>query len=170
MGKYAAPATQIVPMLPEHYGQVREIYTLGIATMQATFETDAPAWETWDSTHLASCRFVLLAAGRIAGWAALTPVSGRCVYRGVAEDSVYVHPDFKGLGFGKSLLHQLVTASEQEGIWTMQASIFRENTVSLRLHKSCSFRLVGVREHIGQMNGQWRDTCLLERRSNNIGI
>lgn len=170
MEKHAALATQIVPMLPEHYGQVREIYALGIATLQATFETDAPAWETWDSKHLASCRLVLLAAGRIAGWAALTPVSGRCVYRGVAEDSVYVHPDFKGQGLGKLLLHRLVIASEQEGIWTMQASIFRENTASLRLHKGCGFRLVGVRERIGQLNGQWRDTCLLERRSNKVGI
>ncbi|GAA4442155.1 GNAT family N-acetyltransferase [Pontibacter saemangeumensis] len=157
-------------MLPAHYAQVREIYNLGIATNNATFEREAPAWEEWDHSHMQSCRLVLLVEGRVAGWAALTPVSGRCVYRGVAEDSVYVHPDFKGRGFGKLLLRTLVEASEQEGIWTLQAGIFRENHASIRLHEACGFRLVGVRERIGQLHGQWRDTVLMERRSNKIGI
>ena len=157
-------------MLPAHYAQVREIYNLGIATNNATFETQAPGWEEWDHSHMKSCRLVLLVEDRVTGWAALTPVSGRCVYRGVAEDSVYVHPDFTGRGFGKLLLGKLVEASEQEGIWTLQAGIFRENEASIRLHEQCGFRLVGVRERIGQMHGQWRDTVLMERRSNKTGI
>ena len=170
MESLTAQSTQIIPMLPAHYEQVKEIYNLGIATNNATFESEAPGWEEWDSKHLKSCRLVLLVDNRVAGWAALTPVSGRCVYRGVAEDSVYIHPDFKGRGYGKHLLNKLVAASEQEGIWTLQAGIFRENEASIRLHEQCGFRMVGFRERIGQMHGVWRDTCLMERRSNKTGI
>ncbi|MCX2739616.1 GNAT family N-acetyltransferase [Pontibacter anaerobius] len=158
-------------MLPEHYPQVKEIYESGIATNNATLETKAPEWEGWDNKFLKACRLVALARdGRVAGWAALTAVSGRCVYQGVAEDTVYVHPEYKGQGIGKLLLMQLIEASEQAGIWTLQAHILKENNASVRLHEQCGFRVVGLRERLGQLHGQWRDTWLLERRSNKVGI
>lgn len=157
-------------MQPEHYPQVKEIYELGMATNNSTLETQAPEWEEWDAKHLKSCRFVAIVNGQVAGWAALSPVSGRCVYGGVAEDSVYVHPDFMGQGVGKLLLQELVPASERAGIWTLQAHILTENTASIKLHAQCGFRTVGVRERLGQLHGQWRDTCLMERRSNLVGI
>lgn len=160
----------ITALLPEHYAAVQEIYTLGIATENATFELQAPEWEQWDANHLPNCRLVALHEERVAGWAALTPVSGRCVYRGVAEVSVYIHPDYKGRGLGKQLLQQLVKGSEEVGIWTLQAGIFPENTASVKLHEQCGFRLIGIRERVGQLNGRWRDVCLLERRSKTIGI
>ncbi len=157
-------------MLPEHYEQVKAIYEAGIATNNATLETSAPNWYEWDEKHMLSCRLVALQDGHIVGWAALTSVSGRCVYRGVAEDSVYVHPAHAGKGIGRLLLQQLVAASEQEGIWTLQAHILKENHASIQLHEQCGFRVVGLRERLGQLHGQWRDTYLLERRSNTIGV
>ncbi|ARS36390.1 GNAT family N-acetyltransferase [Pontibacter actiniarum] len=158
-------------MLPEHYPQVQDIYAHGIATHNATLETTAPGWEEWDNKHMKSCRFVALTeAGAVAGWAALTPVSGRCVYRGVAEDSVYIHPAHKGQGLGKLLLQRLVEASEREGVWTLQAGILKENQASIKLHGQCGFRVVGIRERLGQLHGQWRDVCLMERRSNITGL
>ncbi|GAB3530439.1 GNAT family N-acetyltransferase [Pontibacter brevis] len=157
-------------MQPEHYPQVKEIYERGIATRHATFETKAPEWEEWDARHLPGCRLVALADGGVAGWAALTPVSGRCVYSGVAEDSVYIHPGFRGRGIGKLLLSKLVELSEQQGIWTLQAGIFKENEASIKLHEQCGFRKVGYREKLGQMYGEWRDVYLLERRSTTVGV
>ncbi|GHA75377.1 GNAT family N-acetyltransferase [Pontibacter akesuensis] len=157
-------------MLAEHYPQVKEIYERGMATNNATLETKAPEWAEWDAKHLKSCRFVATVEGRVVGWAALSPVSGRCVYGGVAEDSVYVHPDSMGQGIGKRLLQELVPASEQAGIWMLQAHILVENTASIKLHAQCGFRTVGVRERLGQLHGQWRDTCLMERRSNLVGV
>lgn len=147
---------------------VKTIYELGIATGDATFQTEAPSWEEWDKNHLQSCRLVLEANNVIVGWAALTPVSSRCVYAGVGEVSVYVHPAHSGNGFGSLLLNALIEESEKHGIWTLQSGIFRENIGSLRIHEKAGFRLVGYREKIGKMNGIWRDTLLLERRNQNL--
>lgn len=156
---------EIRNMLPEDWPQVQAIYAEGLKTGNATFQNDVPTWEDWDNAHLKNCRLVALDNNTIAGWAALTPVSGRCVYAGVAEVSVYVGEAFRGKGIGKDLLEALILESEANGIWTLQAGIFPENTGSLRIHEKCGFRLVGRRERIGQMNGVWRDTLLLEKRS-----
>lgn len=166
----ALTKTIIAEMQEAHYPEVKEIYELGMATNNATLETKAPEWAEWDAKHMKSCRLVALQNGRVAGWAALTAVSGRCVYAGVAEDSVYIHPDFKGQGIGKQLLHKLVEASEKEGIWTLQAGILNENKASIKLHEQCGFRVLGVRERLGKLNGQWRDICLMERRSKVVGL
>lgn len=157
-------------MQPENWPSVRAIYLEGIATRDATFETDAPEWEAWDKSHLKHCRFVVHAAGQVVGWAALSPVSGRKVYAGVAEVSIYVAESARGLGIGKTLLRTLIEASEKAGIWTLQGGIFPENEQSIFLHKSCGFRIVGRRERIGKMNGVWRDVVLMERRSSVAGI
>ncbi|WP_210486308.1 GNAT family N-acetyltransferase [Rufibacter aurantiacus] len=165
--------TQITlqPLLAEHYPQVKAIYEQGIATGNATFQTSAPTWETWDAVHLPHSRLVAITdSGKVAGWAALSPVSGRCVYGGVAEVSVYLHEDFRGQGLGARLLSQLIQESEANGMWTLQAGIFRENEASIGLHQKCGFRTVGMRERIGQLDGQWRDTVLLERRSSTVGL
>jgi phosphinothricin acetyltransferase len=149
--------------------QVRSIYLEGIETGQATFETEAPGWEKWDTSHLSQCRLVAGADGSVVGWAALGPVSSRRVYAGVAEVSVYVAGSFRGQGIGQALLRALVACSEQHGIWTLQAGILPENASSLALHQSCGFREVGRRERIGKLNGTWRDVILLERRSEVTG-
>ncbi|WP_262490525.1 GNAT family N-acetyltransferase [Hymenobacter sp. CRA2] len=131
----------------------------------------APSWGEWNRSHLPHCRFVALdGAGQVLGWAALSPVSSRCVYGGVAEVSVYVSPDAQGRGVGRQLLAALISESEQHGMWTLQAGIFPENTTSVRLHEGAGFRQVGRRERIGKMGNQWRDTLLLERRSSAVGI
>lgn len=149
--------------------KVRAIYLEGIATGHATFETEAPSWDEWNKSHLDCCRLVARQGQRIKGWAALSPVSRRHVYRGVAEVSVYVAEKFRGEGLGRALLRALITESEAAGLWTLQASIFPENAASIRLHKSCGFREVGRRERIAERNGVWRDTVLLERRSQIVG-
>ncbi|WP_210516624.1 GNAT family N-acetyltransferase [Hymenobacter terricola] len=157
-------------MTAAHWPQVRAIYEQGIATGNATFASEAPGWEEWDRSHLAHSRLVALdAAGQVLGWAALSPVSNRCVYGGVAEVSVYVAGAARDQGAGRQLLAGLVAQSEANGIWTLQAGIFPENTASLRAHAGAGFREVGRRERIGQMRGAWRDTLLLERRSNVVG-
>ena len=161
---------EIIPLLPEHWSDVKEIYENGLATGNASFQTSAPTWEEWDTAHLKHSRLVSILNSQVVGWAALTPVSGRCVYAGVAEVSVYVHPDSRGLGIGKDLLQELIIESESNGIWTLQAGIFPENIPSLRIHEKTGFRQVGFREKIGQMNGKWRDTVLLERRSKTVAI
>ena len=148
---------------------VRSIYLEGIATGQATFETGAPSWERWDDAHLPAPRLVAASEKRIVGWAAVSPVSWRAVYAGVAEVSVYVGIDSRGTGVGKGLLESLVLESERNAIWTLQANIFPENAASMALHQSCGFREVGRRERIGKMNAVWRDTILLERRSKRAG-
>ena len=152
-------------MVAEDWPAVREIYLQGIRTGNATFETDAPDWDKWNAAHLQSCRLVARVSDKILGWAALTPVSGRCVYAGVGDLSVYVAEDARGKGIGRKLLNALIEASEQAGIWTLQAGISPENVASIELHQRCGFRVVGRREKIGCMNGRWRDTMLLERRS-----
>lgn len=159
---------QIAKLLPSHWKAVKGIYEEGIATGNATFQTEAPSWEEWNTAYLAEPRLVALENENVMGWAAITPVSGRCVYAGVGEVSVYVSLQAQGKGVGKALLQHLITESEEKGIWTLQAGIFPENTASLSIHKSCGFRIIGTREKIGQMNGVWRDTALLERRSLNF--
>jgi phosphinothricin acetyltransferase len=149
---------------------VRAIYQEGIATGQATFETSAPEWETWDASHRMDCRLVARQETRILGWAALSPVSKRSVYHGVAEVSVYVTADARGHGVGRALLLALIDASEEAGIWTLQAGIFPENEASVALHLACGFRIVGLREHLGLHNGTWRDELMLERRSSRVGV
>lgn len=160
----------IAALQPGDWDQVREIYLEGIATGHATFETAAPSWEQWDAAHLPFARLVARQEGNLIGWAALSPVSQRCVYGGVAEVSVYVSASIRRSGVGKKLLNALIDESEQNGIWTLQAGMFPENTGSLALHGSCGFREVGRRQRIGKMNGIWRDTLLLERRSTIVGV
>ncbi len=161
---------KIIPLLAGHYTSVKEIYELGIVTGNATFETSAPSWEVWDKSHLAASRFVAIDENeKIVGWAALTAVSGRCVYAGVAEVSVYVHSYARGKGVGKKLLEELICESEKENLWTLQAGIFPENIASIKLHEQCGFRQIGYREKIGKMKNVWRDTLLLERRSKVVG-
>ncbi|MGI4762463.1 MAG: GNAT family N-acetyltransferase [Janthinobacterium lividum] len=158
------------PLAAAHWPAVRTIYEAGMATGQATFTTEAPSWEAWDASHLAHCRLVATTAdGQVLGWAALSPVSSRCVYAGVAEVSIYIGAEARGQGVGRQLLGALVAASEQHGLWTLQAGIFPENVASLALHASQGFRTVGRRERIGQLRGQWHDTLLLERRSAVVG-
>jgi L-amino acid N-acyltransferase YncA len=150
---------------------VRAIYLEGIETGNATFETEAPSWEAWDSAHMPEPRLAARDGnGRVLGWAALTPVSGRCVYASVGDLSVYVAASVRGRGVGRALLEALIEASERAGIWTLQAGIFPENFASLELHRGCGFREVGRRERIGKLKGVWRDVLLLERRSGAIGV
>jgi L-amino acid N-acyltransferase YncA len=144
--------------------EVARIYEDGIRTGNATFETGVPSWEEWDTSHTEH-RLIAELEGETAGWAALAPVSDRCCYSGVAENSVYVAAWARGRGVGRELLEELIRCSEAAGIWTLQAGIFPENKASLRLHLVCGFRLVGVRERLGELNGIWRDVLLLERRS-----
>lgn len=162
-------STSIVPLEAEHWDEVARIYAEGIATGNATFETEVPSWEQWDASHLADHRLVALRAGEVAGWAALSPVSDRCVYGGVAEESVYVAGEARGQGVGRELLEALIAGSEAAGIWTIQTGIFPENEASVRLHERVGFRIVGIRERLGRHNGVWRDVLLLERRSPNVG-
>lgn len=158
--------TELRPMTPADWPAVAEIYREGIATGHATFSTDAPTWEEWDAGHLSACRQVAVEGGQVLGWAALSPVSDRCVYGGVAEVGVYVAAAARARGVGKALLAGLVAASEAKGIWTLQAGIFPENKGSVTLHERAGFRLVGRRERLGRMaGGEWRDVLLFERRS-----
>lgn len=154
-----------------HWPEVKSIYEEGIATGNATFQTSAPAWHEWDSSHVKNSRIVAVDDNdKVMGWAALTPVSGRCVYAGVAEVSVYVSGDAQGQGVGKALLKELIWQSEQNGFWTLTAGIFPENKASLKIHTDAGFKILGIRDRIGKMNGVWRDTVLLERRSKNVGV
>jgi phosphinothricin acetyltransferase len=145
---------------------VRSIFEQGIADGDATFETEAPDWAAWDRSH--TLRLVAAKGGKVLGWAALSPVSERCVYEGVAEDSVYVAGSAQGRGLGRALLSELVRRAEADGIWTVQAGIFPENRASLALHERCGFRVVGTRERLGCHHGTWRDVVLLERRSKEV--
>jgi len=155
-------------MRPDDWPAVRAIYEDGIREGNATFETEAPEWDAWDASH-SELRLVAERDGSIAGWAALSEVSGRCCYRGVAEVSVYVAASARGAGIGRALLDELVSRSEAAGYWTLTAGIFPENEASLRLHRGRGFRDVGVRERLGELGGTWRDVVLLERRSAVVG-
>ena len=159
----------IRPLAEEDWESVRLIYLDGIDTGQATFESGAPSWAEWNQTHFSAPRLVATLSECVIGWAALSPISARQAYAGVAEVSVYVSKDSRGHGIGKALLEALVEQSERNAIWTLQASVFPENVASIALHKSCGFREVGTRERIGYMNGIWRNTTLLERRSKLVG-
>lgn len=155
-------------MKASDWEQVRSIYLEGIASGNSTFETDSPSWEKWDDGHLQFARFVVREGDKILGWAALSPVSKRSVYRGVAELSISVTERGRGQGIGRALLEALIDESERNGIWTLQAAIFPENTASVKLHLRCGFREVGRRERIGKLKGVWRDTILFERRSKRV--
>jgi L-amino acid N-acyltransferase YncA len=166
---------KIESMKPEDWGQVRAIYEEGIATENATFEPMVPEWEKWDSAHVPEPRLVVRVEGQVAAWAALSRVSARKCYAGVAELSIYVGEKFRGKGIGDALLGAFVRASEKAGFWTLQGGIFPENTVSIELHKKHGFRVLGIREKVGKMafgklKGKWRDVALMERRSKAVGI
>jgi phosphinothricin acetyltransferase len=158
----------VVSLEPGHWEAVRRIYLEGIETRNATFETTAPTWEAWDRSHSPGLRIVATRAGEVVGWAALSPVSDRCVYGGVAEESVYVTAAERGKGIGRLLLESLIRMSEDAGVWTIQTGIFPENTASIRLHESVGFRVIGIREKLGRLDGVWRDVAFLERRSPNV--
>jgi L-amino acid N-acyltransferase YncA len=160
---------EVRSMRPADWRAVRRIYLEGIATRQATFEVRPPTWRKWNQTHRRRPRLVAAANGRVVAWAAVSPVSSRRVYAGVAEVSVYVAATARGRGIGRTLLSELVCAAEEAGIWTLQAGIFPENRASLAIHRRCGFRKVGRRERIGRQGAVWRDVVLLERRSRSIG-
>jgi len=165
-----ASTVQITAMLPEHAADVLAIYQLGIDEGQATFETLAPSWEVFSAAKLPNHRHVAVDAdGSVLGWVAASAVSTRCVYAGVVEHSVYVHPNARGRGVGRALLDALIASTEAAGIWTIESGIFPENAASLALHQRAGFRAVGVRERLGQHHGVWRDVVLIERRSTSIG-
>lgn len=161
-------AYQIKKMSGTDWPEVSLIYKQGIDTGLATLEPRCPTWSEWDKAHLKACRLVTEEDSKVIGWTALTPVSGRCVYTGVAEVSVYVSPEHQGKGIGKALLKKLNRCSEEIGLWTLQSGILQENTASLRLHECCGFRMVGYREKIDRdPAGKWRNAVLMERRSSN---
>jgi L-amino acid N-acyltransferase YncA len=158
-------ATTVVrPMRDEDWPGVRAVYLQGIATGNATFETEAPTFERWSAGHLAAHCFVAVRDDDVVGWVALGPVSDRCAYAGVAEVSVYVAENARGEHVGSSLLETVIADADAAGIWTIQTGIFPENVASVRLHLRCGFRVVGTRERLGQLQGRWRDVLLLERR------
>jgi L-amino acid N-acyltransferase YncA len=160
-----SPAITAAELGPEHWPAAARIYAEGIATRNATFETEVPEWERWDAAHLREHRFVALRDGDVVGWAAVSPVSDRCVYGGVVENSVYVDERVRGQGVGRLLLERLIASTEDAGIWTIQTGIFPENEASVRLHERVGFEVVGRRERLGKLHGVWRDVLLLERRS-----
>jgi phosphinothricin acetyltransferase len=157
-------------MTDNDWPEVERIYREGIETGNATFETEAPSWEKWDAGHVKNCRFVAKIKEKVVGWVALSPVSSRCVYQGVAEVSVYVGSTGRGKGVGRKLLASVVEESEKQGYWTLQASVFPENVASLKLHRQLGFREVGKRERLAKREGVWRDVILLERRSEKVGL
>lgn len=165
----ASAQVAIAALGPGDWDDVARIYAEGIETRLATFETEVPSWQAWDRAHLPEHRLIAREHGRGAGWAALAPVSSRCIYAGVAEVSVYVAAKARGQGVGTALLSALVASSEAGGVWTLEAGILPENEASVRMHERCGFRVVGRRERLGRMDGEWRDVLLLERRSRVAG-
>lgn len=159
----------IEAMAAEDWPVVRAIFLEGVATGQATFETEAPEYAEWDAAHLPAPRLVAREIDDVLGWAALSPVSRRRCFAGVAEVSIYVGERWRGRGIGRLLLRELVAASEAEGLWTLQAVVFPENVATVALHQRCGFRLVGRRERVARLHGTWRDTLLFERRSPSVG-
>lgn len=169
MTAWAGRATTVVALEPEHWPAVARIYAEGIATGDATFETKVPSWQSWHEARLRDHRFVARRGdGEVVGWVAASAVSGRCVYAGVVEHSVYVAAASRGEGIGRLLLDALIWSTEQAGIWTIQTGVFPENQASLRLHGHAGFVVVGRRKRIGKHNGVWRDVLLLERRSASV--
>lgn len=169
MPRVSRASLLITPMQRAHWPDVQAIYLEGLATGEATFETTPPDWDAWDARHLPFARLIVEHDGLLIGWAALSPVSDRCAYRGVAELSVYVASNERGQGIGSTLLRRLIAESERHDIWTLQAGIFPENKASIALHRRHGFREVGRRERIGQLHGEWRDVLLFERRSDAVG-
>ncbi|MCG2793390.1 MAG: N-acetyltransferase family protein [Weeksellaceae bacterium] len=161
---------EIKPITKDNFSELLEIYGQGLATNIATFQNDLPIWQEWDKGHLNFCRISIYENNEMLGWTALSPVSSRCVYSGVAEVSVYVATDARGKGVGKILLNELIEQSESNEIWTLQSGIFSENQGSIKLHERCGFRIVGYREKIGKKNGVWKDNILMEYRSKIVGI
>ena len=161
---------EIRNMNPQDWQAVSKIYKIGIDTGNATFETNVPTWQHWNNAHAKSCRLIAIKNNSIVGWAALSPVSNRCVYGGVAEVSVYVDIAQTGKGIGSKLLENLIYESEKAGFWTLQSGIFPENSASIRIHKKLGFREIGYRERIGKIDNTWRNNIILERRSKTIGI
>jgi Sortase and related acyltransferases len=155
----------IIPLNKEHFVAVSAIYLEGLATGVASFETEAPSWGQWDEKFLHPCRFVAMVHSEVAGWCALSAISKRQVYSGVAEDTIYIASKFQGKGIGKTLLRFLISESEKAGFWTLQAGIFPQNKASIALHEQCGFRIVGTRKKIAQRDGKWHDNVLMERRS-----
>lgn len=154
-----------------HWEQIKSIYLEGIKTEIATFQTEAPTWENWDNGHLDSCRLAAISEGEVLGWVALSPTSTRSCYAGVVEVSIYISGKYKGKGIGTALLEEVIRQSEENGIWSLYCSIIRENVASLKLHKKCGFREIGIREKIAKMdNGKWHDVVLFERRSKVTGV
>lgn len=156
-------------MLPQHAGPVLEIYGHGIASGMATFETQVPDWETFDRKYLSHSRIIAVIDNAPVGWAALAPVSARPCYNGVAEVSVYVHQQHQRKGIGRTLLVELIDTSERNGIWSLLSVIHEENRASIHLHEQCGFRFIGYRERIAQLDGIWRSTVMLEKRSKLVG-
>lgn len=150
---------------PDHWPLVASIYQKGMATGMATFETEIPSWIIWNNTHLKICRYGAWSDHELLGWVALSPVSQRPVYRGVAEVSIYVDPQFARQGVGSKLFDQIILESEKAGLWTLQSGIFPENQASIALHKNKGFRIIGYREKIAQLHGRWHDNVLMERRT-----
>jgi len=157
-------------MEDKDWNEVASIYLEGINTGMATFQRDIPTWEQWNSAHIVSCRIVARVEDKIAGWVALSPTSSRCVYAGVAEVSVYVGEEYRGMGIGRALLDKVIELSEENGFWTLQSGIIKGNFSSIELHKKCGFREIGFRERVGKMpDGTWHDVVLMERRSKTVG-
>ncbi|PVY41360.1 GNAT family N-acetyltransferase [Pontibacter virosus] len=156
---------QLVPMQPEHAHEVLRIYGEGLKTGYSTFNTEVPTWEEWDRNHLPHTRIVAIEKDEVLGWVALLPVSSRACYRGVAEFSIYIATRHRGRGIADQLMQAMIVESEANGIWTLQSSTFSENSTSLRMQERHGFRQIGYRDRIAQLHGVWRNTILLERRS-----
>jgi L-amino acid N-acyltransferase YncA len=161
---------EIKTIVASYYPEISRIYLEGILTGNATFQTKAPDWNEWDKSHLPNSRIAAFENNTMVGWAALSPVSSRCIYAGVAEVSIYVLESERGKGIGKLLLQQLILESENNDLWTLQSSIFPENIGSIKIHEQCGFRQIGFKEKVGKMNGIWRDNILMERRSKIVGV
>ncbi|GAC1304527.1 MAG: GNAT family N-acetyltransferase [Mucilaginibacter sp.] len=160
----------IEPLTKKHWPEVKAIYKSGVATGDANFSFAEPDWNSWDKAHVKNCRLVALDDNVVLGWVALTAITNQCVFAGVAEVSIYVAENARGRGIGKQLLRAVIDESEKNNFWTLEARIFPENVASVKIHEENGFRIIGSRERIGQLNGVWRDTLLLERRSVKVGI
>lgn len=162
---------KIEKLVKTDWKEVAEIYRQGINTLKATFQSEVPTWESWDSNHIGVCRLVIRCGNKVLGWGALSPTSSRCVYKGVAEVSIYIGEDYKGEGLGTALLTEIIKLSEENGFWTLQSGIIKENEASIALHTKCGFRVVGIRERVAKMDsGIWHDVIFMERRSKVVEV
>lgn len=152
----------------QDWASVSRIYAEGIATGIATFETEVPSFDVWNEKFIKNCRLVAIINNEVVGFAVISQVSKRKVYKGVAEVTIYIDKNQRGKGIGKQLLNTLIIESEKEGFWTLQAGIFLENKASIKLHEKCGFRIIGIREKIGKLKGKWHDNHFLERRSKSV--